>query len=63
MGVKFIAAATRRDRNIEPIVNFAQKRDREALKLAYGDYWHNIRNRLHVKNGCLLIDDRIEIPQ
>ena len=35
---KLIAAATRRDRNIKPIVNFIQKRDWEALKFAYGGY-------------------------
>ena len=50
IGVKFIAAATRRDRNSKPIANFEQKRDWEALKLAYGDYWNNVRNRLYVKD-------------
>ena len=37
MVVKFSAAATRRDRSIKLIVNFVQKRDWEALRLAYGD--------------------------
>ena len=39
MGVSFIAAATRKDRNIKRIVNFVRKRD------------------------CILIDERIIIPQ
>ena len=64
MGVNFFfAAATRCDRNIKPIINFVQKLDWEALRLAYGDYWYNIQNRLHVKDDCLRIDDRIIIPQ
>ena len=62
LAVQFIAAATKKDCNLRPLINFAKKRDWEALKNSYGPYWHNIRNRLHVREDCLLIDERIVIP-
>ena len=61
LGVPFIAAATKKDRNLRPLINFVKKRDWEALKASYGQYWFNIRNRLHVREDCLLIDVRIVI--
>ena len=45
------------------MVTSVQKRDWEALRLSYGDYWYNLRNRLHVKDDCLLLDERIIILQ
>ena len=62
LGVRFIAAATKKDRNLRPLINFVKKRDWEAIKTSYGHCWHNIRNRLHVREDCLLIDERIVIP-
>ena len=62
LGLQFIAAATRKDRNLLPPINFVKKRVWEALKNSYGPYWHNIRNRLDVREDCLLIDERIVIP-
>ena len=62
LGVRFIAAATKKDRNLRPLINFVKKRDCEAIKTSYGPYWHNIRNRLHVREDSLLIDERIVIP-
>ena len=61
MGVKIITAATRIDKNIQPICMFlpTQKRDWKALQLAYGDYWYHVRNRLQVKNDCLLLKEMI----
>ena len=61
LGVRFIAAATKKDRNLCPLINFVNKRDWEAIKSSYGQYWYNIRNRLHVREDCLLIDERIVI--
>ena len=62
LGGKFIAAATKKDRNLRPLINFVKKRDWEAIKSAYGQYWFNVRNRLLVREDCLLIDERIVIP-
>ena len=62
LGVRFIAAATNKDQNLRPLINFVKKRDWEAIKASCGQYWHNIRNRLHVREDCLLIDERIIIP-
>ena len=62
LGVPFIAAATKKDRNLRPLVNFVKKWDWEAIKASYGRYWFNIRNRLQVREDCLLIDERIVIP-
>ena len=61
-GVPSIAAATKKDRNLRPLINFVKKRDWEAIKASYGQYWFNIQNRLHVREDCLLIDERIVIP-
>ena len=62
LGIPFIAAATKKDRNLRPLVNFVKKRDWDAIKASYGQYWFNIRNRLHVREDCLLVDERIVIP-
>ena len=62
LGMQFIAAATKKDRNLRPLINFVKKRDWETIKNSYGPYWHSIRNRLHVREDCLLIDERIVIP-
>ena len=62
LGVRFIAAATRKDRNLRPLISFVKKRDWEAIKASYSQYGYNIRNRLHVREDCLLIDERIVIP-
>ena len=32
LGVRFIAAATKKDRNLRPLINFVKKRDWEAIK-------------------------------
>ena len=62
LGVPFISAAIKKDQNLRPLINFVKKRDWEAIKASYGQYWFNIRNRLHVREDCLLIDERIVIP-
>ena len=41
---------------------FREKRDWEAIKASFGQYWFNLRNRLHVLEDCLLIDERVVIP-
>ena len=38
MGIGFIAATTRKDRNLKPIIKFVKKRDWDALKFAYEEY-------------------------
>ena len=62
LGIPFIAAATKKDRNLPPLINFVKKRNWDAIKVSYGQYWFNIRSRLHVREDCLLVDDRIVIP-
>ena len=62
LGVRFIAAATKKDQNLRPLVKFVKKGDWEAIKASYEQYWHNIRNRQHVQEDCLLIDGKIVIP-
>ena len=62
LGVRFIAAATKKDLNLRPLINCVKKRDWEAIKASYGQYWHNIWIRLHVREDCLLIDERSVIP-
>ena len=31
----------------------------QALKLTYGDYWYKVRDRLHFKKDCLLIEEKL----
>ena len=62
LGVTLIAAATKKDRNLRPLVNFVKTRNWETIKTSYSQNWHNLRNRLHVREDCLLIDERIVIP-
>ena len=43
LGLNFIAATTRKDRIMRPLLNFVKKTDWEALKLLFGQYWYKIR--------------------
>ena len=45
LGTKLIAAATRKDRNLRPLISFVKKRDWDSIKSSYGQYWFNVRNR------------------
>ena len=63
IGLQFIIAGTRRDKISKRLVNFVQKRDWEELRLAYDDYWYNVRKKLNVKDNCLLVNERFIIPQ
>ena len=60
--VRFNAAATKKAGTLRRLINFVKKGDWEAIKESYDQYWHNIRNRLHVREDCSLIDERIVIP-
>ena len=62
LGIKLIAAATRKHRNLRPLINFVKTRDWHSIKSSYDQYWYNVRNRLHLREDCLLIDERIVIP-
>ena len=56
LGMKFIASATRKDKNLRRLINFVEKRDWDAIKLSYSQHWFNVRNYLHVREDCLLIE-------
>ena len=58
LGVRFITGATKKDQNLRSFVIFVKKSDWEAIKASDGPYWLNIRNRLYVREDCLLIDER-----
>ena len=62
LGLNYIAAAIKIDKNLRPLIIFMKKGDCEATKSAYGQYWLKVRNRLQVREDCLLIDERIVIP-
>ena len=38
LGILFIAAATKKDRNLRPLINFVKKRDWDAINASYGQY-------------------------
>ena len=56
LGITSIIAATKKDRNLRPLVNFVKTRNWETIKTSYGQNWYNLQNRLHVREDCLLID-------
>ena len=63
MDVSFLAAATRRDRNLLPLLNMVKQQRWDNLKDCYGPYFYNVRHRLSVRENILLYDDRVVIPK
>ena len=59
----FIAAATKRDRTLQPLLNIERGQKWDNLKSCYGAYFYNVRNRMSVRDGILLYDDRAGIPK
>ena len=63
LDVDFIAAATKRDRNFQPLINMVRQQKWDQTKACYGPYFYNVRDRLSVRNNVLLYDDRLVIPK
>ena len=63
LDVEFIAAATKRDRNLQPLINMIRQQKWDQIKACYGPYFYNVRDRLSVRNNVLLYDDRVVIPK
>ena len=63
LDVDFIAAATKRDRNLQPLINMIRNQKWEQIKACYGPYFYNVRDRLSVRDNVLLYDDRVVIPK
>ena len=57
-----ILGATKKDRNLRPLITFVKKGNWDAIKSAYRQYWFNVHNSLDKLDQCLLIDERIIIP-
>ena len=58
-----IAAATKKDRSLNPLLNIVRGQKWETIKSCYGPYFYNVRHRLSVRDGILLYDDRAVIPK
>ena len=63
LDVDFIAAATKLDRNLQPLIKMIRQQKWDQIKACYGPYFYNVRNRLSVLNNVLLYDDRAVIPK
>ena len=63
LDMEFIAAATKRDRNLQPLINMIRQQKWDQIKACYGPYFYNVRDRLSVRNNVLLYDDRVAIPK
>ena len=59
LDVDFIAAATKRDRNLQPLINMVRQQKWDQINACYGLYFYNVRDRLSVRNNVLLYDDRV----
>ena len=63
MDVNFLAAATKRDRNLSPLLTMVKQQKWDSIKSCYGPYFYNVRHRLSVRENILLYDDRVVIPK
>ena len=63
MDIKFLAAATRLDRNLSPLMNMIKHQKWDIVKQCHGTYFYNVRHRLSVRDGILLYDDSAVIPK
>ena len=63
MDIEFLAAASRRDRNLSPLINMIKQQKWDSVKQCYSPYFYNVRLRLSVRDGILLYDDRVVIPK
>ena len=59
----FLAAATKKDRSLNPLLNMVKGQKWDTIKSCYGPYFYNVRHRLSVRDGILLYDDRAVIPK
>ena len=59
----FIAAATKKDRSLNPLLNMVRGQKWDIIKSCYGPYFYNVRHRLSVRDGILLYDNRAVIPK
>ena len=60
--VELLCRGSRKRQKFEATRQFDKKARLGSLKMSLGQYWYTIRNRLHVKDDCLLIDERIVLP-
>ena len=63
MDISFLAAATKRDRNLSPLLTMVKQQKWDSIKSCYGPYFYNVRHRLSVRDNILLYDDRVVIPK
>ena len=63
LDVDFLAAVTKRDCNLQPLINMVRQQKWDQIKACYGPYFYNVRDRLSVCNNVLLYDDRVVIPK
>ena len=63
MDIDFLAVATRRDRNLSPLMKMVKQQKGDNIKDCYGPYFYNLRHRLSVRDNILLHDDRVVIPK
>ena len=63
MDVDFLAAATKRDKNLSPLLTMVRQQKWNNVKDCYGPYFYNVRHRLSVSDNILLYDDRVVIPK
>ena len=63
MDVNFVAAATKRDRNLSPLLTMVKQQKWDNVKDCYGPYFYNVRHRLSVRDNIILYDDRVVMPK
>ena len=62
MDVEFLAAATRRDRNLSPLMKVVKQQKWDSLKQGYSLYFYIVGHRLSFRDNTLLYGDRVVKP-
>ena len=62
-GVKTIAVATRKCKQLGPLARLMEQNRWEEIHKAYGSYISSLKDRLQITDDCILLDNRVVIPQ
>ena len=63
MDIELLAASTKRDRNLSPLMNMVKQHRWDNIKECYCPYFSNVRHHLSVRDNILLYDDKVVIPK
>ena len=63
LDIDFIAAATKRDLNLQSLLNMIRQQKWDNIKACYEPYFNNVRDELSVSDNILLYNERVVITK